>query len=118
MLFFLALDVLLRVDAVADAGHGGDDPRFAKAFAECRDSDARSVRVRVGVLVPRPREEVFGADDPAFGGDEDFKHGELLPGQRDVAAVSIDLATKRIQPQACDLTYGRFVVGASAVERS
>ena len=26
------------LDAVADAGHGGDDPGFAEAFAQCRDA--------------------------------------------------------------------------------
>ena len=39
----------------------------------------------------------------AFGGDEDFEHCELLPGQRDVAAVAVDLSAERIQTQASDL---------------
>ena len=55
---------------------------------------------RVCVLVPRLRWEFFGADDAAFGGDEDFEHCELLPGQRDVAAVAVDLSAERIQTQA------------------
>ena len=42
------------VDAVADAGHGGDDPGFAEAFAQCRDGDAHGVGERVRVLIPRP----------------------------------------------------------------
>ena len=56
--------------------------------------------------IPRPFQELLGADDTAFGGDEDLEHGELLPGQRDVAAVAVDLAAERIQPQACDLSHG------------
>jgi D-alanyl-D-alanine carboxypeptidase (penicillin-binding protein 5/6) len=41
----------------------------------------------------------------------------LLPGQRDVAAVARDLAPERVEPQACDLPYGRPAVGAPAAER-
>ena len=105
-------------DAVADAGHGDDEPRFAEAFAQRRDCDAYGVGERVCMLVPCPFEELLGADDAALGGDEDLEHGELLASQRDVAAVAIDLAAKRIQPQAGDLAHGRPVVGASAVERA
>ena len=108
----------LRVDAVAGAGHRGDDPGLAEAFAQSRDRDAHRVGERVRVLVPRPCQQLFGADDTALGGDEDFEHCELLPGQRDVAAVAVDLAPERIQPQARDLSHGRPVVGAPAVERS
>ena len=100
---------LVDVDAVPGAGHGGDDRGFAEAFAQCRDRDAHGVGERVGVLVPRPRQELLGADDAAFGGDEDFEHRELLPGQRDVAAVAVDLAAERIQPQTRDLSHGRPV---------
>src|SRR3954469_19919151 len=88
------------VDAVPGAGHGGDDPRFAETLAQCRDGDAHGVRERVRVLVPRPFQELFGADDTAFGGNEHFEHGELLPRERDVAAVAVDLSAERIQPQA------------------
>src|SRR5690242_11670664 len=80
------------VDAVADAGHRGDDPGLAESLAQGRDRDAYGVGEGVGVLVPCPLQELFGADDTAFGGDENFEHGELLPGQRDVAAVTVDLA--------------------------
>ena len=73
---------------------------------------------RVCVLIPRPFQELFGADDTAFGGDEDFEHCELLPGQRHVAVVAVDLSPERIQPQTCDLSHGWPVVGAPAVERS
>src|SRR5262249_49909138 len=110
--------VWLSVDAVADAGHGGDDPGFAEAFAQCRDRDARGVGVRVCVLVPCSRQELFGADDTAFGGDEDLEPCELLSGQCDVAAVAVDLSAERIQPETCDLSHGRPVVGAPAVECS
>jgi hypothetical protein len=72
--------VWLSADAVPDAGHSGDDPGFAEAFAQCRDRDAHGVGERVGVLVPCPFQELFGADDTTFGGDENFEHGELLPG--------------------------------------
>src|SRR5262249_443848 len=49
------------VDAVADAGHGGDDLGFAEAFAQGRDCDAHGVRERVGVLIPSPLQQFFGA---------------------------------------------------------
>src|SRR5207253_1236677 len=48
----------------------------------------------------------------------DFEHCELLPGQRDVAAVAVDLSAERIQPQTCDLAHGWPRVDAPAVERS
>src|SRR5215218_4185729 len=57
------------VDSVADAGHGGDEPWFAESFAQCGDGDAHGVGEGVGVLVPGPFQELFGADDTAFGGD-------------------------------------------------
>ena len=107
-----------RVDAVAGAGHGGDDPGLAEALAQSGDRDAHGVGERVGVLVPCSRQELLGADDTAFGGDENLEHRELLPRQRDVAAVAVDLAAERIQPQARDLPHGRPVVRAPAVERS
>src|SRR5207249_11691020 len=44
------------------------------------------------------------------------EHGELLPGERDVPAVAVDLAAERIQPQTCDLSHGWPVVGTPAVE--
>src|SRR5207248_9720647 len=114
----LTSGVWLRVDAVADAGYGGDDPGFAETFAQSRDGDAHGVGERVCVLIPCSRQELFGADDTAFGSDENFEHCELLPGQRDVAAVAVDLAAERIQPQTCDLSHGWHVVRAPAVERS
>jgi len=55
----------LSVDAVAGAGDGGDDPRFAKPLAQSRDRDAHGVGERVCVLIPRPFQELFGADDTA-----------------------------------------------------
>src|SRR3954451_20376306 len=113
-----AVSVSPSVDAVAGAGHRGDDPGFAEAFAQCRDRDAHGVGERVGVPIPRPLQELFGADDTAFGGDENLEHGELLPGQRDVAPVAVDLAAERIEPQTGDLPHRRPVVRAPAVERS
>src|SRR6187401_3267133 len=109
---------LLRVDAVADTGQRGDDPGLAEAFPECRDGDPHGVGERVRVRVPRLRQELFGADNAAFGGDEDFEHGELLPGQRDVAALAVDLSAERVHPQTRDLSHGWPVVGAPAVECS
>ena len=108
----------VRVDAVPDAGHGGDDPGLAEALAQCRDRDAHGVGERVGVLVPRPLQQLLGADDTALGSDEHLEHRELLPGQRDVAAVAVDLAAERVEPQTRDLPHGRPVVRAPAVERS
>src|SRR4029077_14266449 len=52
------------------------------------------------------------------GSDEHFEHCELLPGQRDITFVAVDLAAERVQPQACDLSHGRPVVRTPAVERS
>src|ERR1700736_1620873 len=115
---FLTPGIWLSVDAVPGAGCGGDDPGFAEAFAQCRDCDAHGVGERVGVLIPRPFQQFFGADDTAFGSDENFEHGELLPGERDVAAVAVDLAAERIQTQAGDLSHGWPVVRATSVERS
>src|SRR5262249_27487837 len=80
--------------------------------------DAHGVRERVRVLVPRPFQQLFGADYTAFGSDEYLEHGELLPGERDVAAVAVDLAAERIQTQTRDLAHGWPAVGAPAVERS
>src|SRR5262249_30238759 len=91
------------VDSVPHAGHGGDDPGFAEPFAQSRDRDAHGVRKRVSVLVPRPLQQLFGADDTAVGRDEYLEHGELLPGERDVVVVAVDLAAERIEPQSCDL---------------
>src|SRR4029450_4288972 len=110
--------VSLRVDAVAGAGHGGDDPGFAEPLAQSRDRDAHGVGERVRVLIPRLRQQLFGADDTAFGGHENLEHRELLAGQRDVAPVAVDLTAGRIQPHARDLLDGRPVVGAPAIERS
>src|SRR3954451_6680107 len=112
------MPVWLRLDAVPGAGHGGDDPRLAEALAQSRDRDAHGVGERVCVLIPGPFQELLGADDTAFGSDEDFEHGELLPGERDVAAVAVDLAAERIQTQACDLSHGWPGMGAPAVECS
>src|SRR3954467_15075855 len=106
------------VDAVPGAGHGGDDPGFAEAFAQRRDRDAHSVGERVCVLIPRSLQELFGADDTAVGSGEDIEDGELLPGQRDVAAVAVDLAAERIHPQTCDLSHRRPVVRTPSVQRS
>src|ERR1041385_1678329 len=118
MLASLAPGVRFRVDAVPDAGHGCDEPGFAEPFAQSRDGDPRSVGERVCVLIPCSLQELFGADATAFDSDEDFEHGELLPGQRDVAAVAVDLAAERIQPQTGDLSHRRPRGGAPAVERS
>src|SRR4029077_20495812 len=82
----------LSVDAVPGAGHGGDDPGFAEAFAQSRDRDAHGVGERVCVLIPRPFQQLLGADDTTFGSDEHFEHRELLPSERDVAAFAVDLA--------------------------
>src|SRR6186997_1415608 len=111
-----ALATLARpggVDAVADAGNRGDQPRFAEAFAQRRDGDAYGVGERVGVLVPGPFQQLFGTDDTTLRGDEDLEHGELLAGQRDVAVVAVDLAAERVHAQAGDHAHGRPVVGAS-----
>src|SRR6185295_16228983 len=96
----------LRVDAVSDAGHGGDDPGLAEPFAQSRDRDAHRVGERVCVLIPGPCQELFGTHDTAFGSDEYLEHGELFPGERDVMAVAVDLPSERIQTQARDLSHG------------
>src|SRR3984893_15475399 len=107
-----------RVDAVPDARHGRDDPGFAEAFAQRRDRYAYGVGERVCVLIPRPFQQLLSADDTTFGSDEHFEHGELLPRERDVAALAVDLAAERIQTEACDLSHGWPDVGPPAVERS
>src|SRR3982750_2184722 len=85
------------VDPVPDAGHGGDDRRFAEALAQGGDGDAVGGGERVGALVPPPFQQLFSAHDPAFGLDEDVEHGERLAGERDIAAVPVDLPTERVQ---------------------
>jgi transposase len=68
--FSLTPGVRLSVDAVAGAGHGGDDPGFAEPFAQCRDGDAHGVGERVGVKVievdrpNRQRRRRRGKSDP------------------------------------------------------
>src|SRR3954468_2980784 len=62
--------------------------------------------------------EALRADDTAFGGDEDFEHRELFPGERDVSAVAVDLAAERIEPQPDHLSHGWPGMGAPSVERS
>src|SRR3954462_11454774 len=109
--------LFLSADAVADAGQGGDDPGLTEALAQPRDRDADGVGERVCVLVPCSLQELLSADDAPFGRDENLEHRELLAGQRDVAAVTVDLSAERVQPQPCDLTHGRPRVGAPAVER-
>src|SRR5690349_24387245 len=94
----LAFAVGCRVDAVAGAGHGGDDPWLPEPLSQAGDGDANGVRERVRVLVPGTLEQVLGADDTALGRDEDLEHRELLAGQRDVAPVAVDLTAKRIEP--------------------
>src|SRR5689334_19628401 len=106
------------VDAVPDAGHGRDDPGVAEPLAQCRDRDAHGVGEGVGILVPRLLQELFGADDAAFGIDENLQYCELLPCERDVAAVAVDLSAKRIQTQTCDLSHGWSRAGAPTVECS
>jgi hypothetical protein len=105
------------VDAVADTGHGGDQPWLAEPLAQGRDGDAYGVGKRVRVLIPCPLQEHFGADDTAFGRHEDLEHGELLAGQRDVAAVAVDLAPERVQPQTGELEHRWPAVGSSPIER-
>src|SRR5918995_5696723 len=106
------LSTVASLDAVADAGHRGYEPGFAEPLAQGRDGDAHGVGERVRVLIPRPFEQLLGADDAALGGDEDLEHRELLAGQRDVAPVAVDLTAERIQPQTRDLPHRRPVVGA------
>src|SRR3954463_12227509 len=105
----LAPAAWLSADAVPGARHGRDDRRFAEPFAQCRDRDAHGVGERVCILIPCSLQELFGADDAAFGGDENFEHGELLAGERDVAPVAVDLPAERIQPQTRDLPHRRPV---------
>lgn len=96
----------LRVDAVPDTRHRGDDPGFAEPFAQRGDGDAYGVGEGVDVLVPGPFEELFGADDPALGGDEDVEDGELFAGERDIASVAEDLPAEGVEPEARDLADG------------
>src|SRR4051812_9342453 len=118
MVCSLTLVASVGVDAVPGAGHGGDDPGFAEALAQCRDGDAHGVGERVRVPVPRSLQELFGADDTALSGDQDLEHGELLAGERHVAIIAVDLAAEGVHPQTGDLTHRWAVVGAPAIERA
>src|SRR4051794_20735295 len=93
-----ALVLLAHVDAVADARNRGDDPGLAQPLAQRRDGDAYGVGERVGVLVPGPLEQFLSTDHATLGSDQDLEHGKLLAGERDVAAVAVDLAAERVQP--------------------
>ena len=70
----------------------------------------RTALVNGSAFSSHARSRSSGADDTALGSDEDFEHGELLPGQRYVPAVPVYLAAERIQPQTCDLQHRRPVV--------
>jgi hypothetical protein len=52
---------------------------FAAAFAPGQDRDLDRIGDRVGVLIPRPLQKLFALT--AFGGDEDFEYGDLVPDQ-------------------------------------
>src|SRR4051812_44637981 len=106
----------LRLDAVPNARHGGDDERLAEALAQGGNGDADGVGERVRVLVPGPFQKFLGADHTALGGHQYFEDGELLTGEPHVPAVAVDLTPERIQAQAGDLPHGRPVVPAPAVE--
>src|SRR5579872_6819528 len=54
----------------------------------------------------------------AQGEIEANTQSQLLPGERNVAAVAVDLPAERIQTQTCELSHRWPVVGAPAVERS
>src|SRR5438132_5665716 len=90
----LTPDIWLSVDAVPDAGRGGDDRGLAESFAQRRHCDAHGVGEGVGILIPRTFQQLLGADDAAFDGDENFEDRELLADERDVAAVAVDLAAE------------------------
>src|SRR4051812_15586753 len=94
-----------RVDAVADARDGGDHPGLAEPLAQRRDGDAYGVGERVGVRVPRPLEQLLGADHPTVGGDQHLEHRELLAGEGDVPPVAVDLAAERVEPHTRDLAH-------------
>ena len=61
MVTSLTAGLWLSIDAVPVVDDGGDDPGFAEAFAQCRDGDAHGVGERVGVLIPRPFQELLPA---------------------------------------------------------
>src|SRR3569833_165226 len=108
---------LRGVDPVADDWHRGDQPWLAESLAQRGDGDTDGVGEGVGVLVPGPFQQLFGADDTTLGGDEHFEHGELFASERDVTSVAKNLPAEGIQPQTRDLTDRRPRVRPPAVQR-
>ena len=111
-------EVLTQLDPVADARHGLDHPRLAEALAQRRDGDAYGVGERIGVLIPRALEQVFGAHDSAAGGHEHIEHRELLARESDVAPVAVHLTTKAVEPDAGDLDDRRRPRCRATAERA
>jgi hypothetical protein len=98
MVSSLVLLVLFGANAVPDTGNSGDDPGCAETLTQRRDGNADCVGERVCVLIPGALQEFLGADDTAFGRDENLKHGELLASKGDIASVAVDLAAEWIEP--------------------
>jgi hypothetical protein len=67
--------------------------------------------------VPGRVQKFFGTHDTAFGSDEDLEHGELFPGEGDVMPSPVNLPSEADPGAVRDLSHGRPVVGAPAVER-
>jgi glycopeptide antibiotics resistance protein len=105
------------VDSIADTGHSRDQPGFAQSLTQGRDCDSHRVGERIGVLIPCSLEKFLGTDDSTLRGSEHLQHRELFAGERNVAAIPIDLAPERVHAQTCDFPHGRPAPSAPAVQR-
>src|SRR5437660_630556 len=89
---FLTPGIWLSVDAVPDAGRGGDDRGFAEAFAQCRDCDAHGVGERVGVLIAGGPRYIAVEDGDVVGVDAQQLKSHVT--------VTGDICRYRLQTQA------------------
>jgi len=77
----------LAGDAVADAGGGGDNRRFAQLAAQPPDGDRDGVGERIGLLVPDLLEQGFGAQEGRARAQQRLEHPEFLDRQIERTSV-------------------------------
>jgi hypothetical protein len=68
-------------DAVSDSGGVVDHGRLAEFPSQPGDRDPDGLGEGVGVLIPRLREEILGAERTRTGAQERFENRELLGGE-------------------------------------
>ena len=86
-------------DAVAALPDGLDHRRVAELGPEPADGGLHGAGERVGRFVPYPFKQFLGGDRPPVRGEQAFKHGEFLGGQRQATPGADRDAACRIQAQ-------------------